>query len=113
MNTLPPGWTGNDAEHNATVGTLRLTVYRDSRRNPFTRRNERVGPYLWRVRLGTFTMSTSATTGHPDARDARAAAILAARLIAMEIAQGCDWLDRPPAPLTTAPEIVVSEGVPS
>lgn len=105
--TLPPGWTGNDAEHNATVGPLRLTVYRDLRRNPFTRKNERVGPYRWRVRLGFTDLALSATQGHPDAGNAREAAIGAARVIAMEIAQGCDWLDRASAPLT------VAEGAPS
>ena len=102
MKTLPTGWTGNDAEHNAIVGPLRFTVFRESRRNPFTRRNERVGPYRWRVRLGLTDLALSATHGHPDAGGAREAVILAARVIAMEIIQGCDWLDRPPSPIAVA-----------
>lgn len=98
--TLPPGWAGNDADHHATVGPLGLRVYRGRFYNPFSRRHHRTGPYLWTVTLGATTLATSASAGHPDGDEARHRVILAARIVAMEITQGCDWLDNPPAALT-------------
>lgn len=105
MLTLPPGWTGNNALHHADVGRLRLTVRRRIDRH--TRGGRHV--YAWSLSLVKSWMVNEAPTElcPTNAADARKAAILAARVIAMEIAQGCDWLDRASAPLT------VAEGTPS
>ena len=99
--TLPPGWSGNDADHHTQAGPLAIRVYRrvvgacPSGLGGYD--DSRTGPHLWVVTLSGVTLHGSATTGHTDAGEARHAAILAARVVAMEVVQGCDWLDRPPA----------------
>lgn len=105
--TLPPGWSGNDADQHAVVGSLRVRVYRrvvgKSAHGLGPYDSSRTGPHLWAVTLDGQQLHASATTGHADAAEARRAAILAARVVAFEIVQACDWLDRPPAPLVEAP----------
>lgn len=96
-DTLPPGWRGNDADHHAVAGPVRLRVYRDRKYNPFAQQHQRTGGYRWVAALDSSRGGhASATAGEPTADAARKAAILAARVIAYEIAQGCDWLTAPP-----------------
>lgn len=85
MSTLPTGWTGNDADHHAQAGILKLSVFRPSKYNPFARRNLRSARYCWRVSAASQTVAESGTTGLVDARDARKQAIEAARQAAHEI----------------------------
>lgn len=83
--TLPTGWTGNDADHHAQAGILKLSVFRPSSFNPFVRRNVRSERYCWRVSAASQTVAESDATGLVDARDARRRAIEAARQAAHEI----------------------------
>lgn len=106
-NTLPPGWTGNDAEHHVQVGLWRVEVYRGSEYNPFTRRTERVGGYRWRVipRVGE-ALASSSTLGKHTAAEAREEALTAARVLVGGVTEMLDWLDAHPvgtAPTHTEP----------
>lgn len=108
LKTLPAGWVGNDSDHHADVGNLRIRVYR----KPVGRsvgslrayNHSRTGPHFWTVTLDGRPLHASATTGHADASEARREAILAARVVAREVLRACDWLDRAPV-LPPLPEV--------
>lgn len=101
-NTLPPGWTGNDADHHVTAGPFKIHVGRAATYNPFSRRNERAGGYTWLVRCNG-TLATSASLGHPDAAEARKAAVLALRVLVGTAVEMLDWLDAHPVATPTPP----------
>ena len=103
-NTLPPGWTGNDADHHVQVGPWRVEVYRDTAFNPFTRRTERAGGYRWRVcpAYGP-PLASSSTIGKPSAAEARREAILAVRVLVGGVVEMLDWLDANPVATPTPP----------
>ena len=102
-NTLPPGWTGNDADHHVTAGPFKIHVSRASTYNPFIRRNERTGGYRWAVTCGAYTkpLAESASLGHPDAKEARKHGIDAVRVLILGANEMIDWLRM--HPMTTEP----------
>lgn len=107
-NTLPPAWTGNDADHHVTAGPFRIEVSRARTYNPFTRRHERMGDYTWRVcpAYGP-ALASSATMGKPTAAEARKEALDAVRVLVGATVEMLDWLRMNPGhanePTTPAP----------
>jgi hypothetical protein len=103
-NTLPPGWTGNDADHHVTAGSFKIHVTRAATYNPFTRRNERTGGYTWRVcpAYGP-PLASSSTIGKPTAAEARKEALTAVRVLVGGVVEMLDWLDANPVAVPTEP----------
>lgn len=71
---LPPGWTGNDAEHHIDVGGIRVTVYRPTHYNALVRKHQRSE---WAHMRLTFPPRIDTETGRRASSEARRAALTA------------------------------------